>query len=37
MLEDAVNDVSAEADTIFGHPADHAESRYGVKKTKHNE
>jgi len=37
MLEDAVNDVSAEADKIFGHPADHAESRYGVKKTKHNE
>ena len=36
-LEDATNNVSAEADAIFGHPADHAEARYGIRKAKHDE
>jgi lysophospholipid acyltransferase (LPLAT)-like uncharacterized protein len=33
-LEDAVNDLTAEADAAFGHPADHASSRYGGQKEK---
>ena len=33
-LEDAINHVSAEADAIFGHAADDAETRYGDGKEK---
>lgn len=33
-LEDALNDLTAEADAYFGHPADHAERRYGDEKGK---
>lgn len=35
-LEDAVNAITAEADAVFGHPADHAEHRYGIVKDKKN-
>ena len=31
-LEDAINAVTAEADTIFGHQADDADARYGRAK-----
>ena len=31
-LEDALNDITAEADTHFGYPAEHLESRYGRGK-----
>ena len=33
-LEDALNDLTTEADTYFGHPADHAENSYNKKKEK---
>ena len=33
-FEDALNELTAEADGCFGHPADHAGSRYGVGKEK---
>ena len=33
-LEDAINDLTAEADAEFGHPADHAGQRYGIAKAK---
>ena len=33
-LEDAINELTAEADAHFGHPADHAEHRYGIGKKK---
>ena len=36
-LEDAINDVTAEADLYFGHSADHVIERYGVEKKKHYE
>ena len=34
-LEDAVNDITAEADLIFNHPAEHIDSRYGPERVKH--
>ena len=33
-LEDAINILTAQADAYFGHPADHAASRYGDEKEK---
>ena len=33
-LEDAMNQITAEADEAFGYPADHAISRYGDEKVK---
>ncbi len=33
-LEDAVNDLCAEADAVFGHPPDHGEHRYGSARKK---
>ena len=33
-LEDALNELTAEADAVFGHPAEHAESRYGKGRSK---
>ena len=33
-FEDALNELTAEADAHFGHPADHAEHRYGKGKGK---
>lgn len=33
-LENAINELTAEADAYFGHPPDHAESRYGDAKEK---
>lgn len=33
-LEDAINALTAEADAVFGHPADHTKERYGIGKEK---
>ena len=35
-LEDAINALTAEADAVFGHPADDADHRYGIAKDKRN-
>ena len=33
-LEDALNTLTAEADAYFGHPADHGENKYGIRRPK---